>query len=402
MSVKAHGSSEQALWLISCRLDSCLACGGASIGLLAALLAIFWRGDRELDALDFVLSELHLGATYQAIVRRRLWRRLPVDVLLVPLVILAITYALSMSGQTVLLTSIAMYAAIWHRGRQNLGVARFYQRQLGGPASQAHKWLFCGAVYLPMVAGLVAYTHLAPLQYEGEPYLALNLGAEITSIVGFAAAGWVIAYFVCTLWLKRAEQPAKWVTKKAWEWFEKRGTNGKYPIASSSAAFIGRLATSERRVVQTPAAASQAHGPLIHPGERWVVLAHAVAFASGYILGAANASFLLVLAVHHEVQYLYFTYAMSRRSAQFREASHGEMGASISDCYSTGVRETENAFRSELKHVAFFFVWPAIGFGGAVAGGWLALEWLAPLGVGGLFCHYWLDGRIWTRRSFQT
>jgi len=24
-----------------------------------------------------------------------------------------------------------------------------------------------------------------------------------------------------------------------------------------------------------------------------------------------------------------------------------------------------------------------------------------PLGVGGLFCHYWLDGRIWTRRSFQ-
>jgi hypothetical protein len=32
-----------------------------------------------------------------------------------------------------------------------------------------------------------------------------------------------------------------------------------------------------------------------------------VAFSSGYALGASNASFLLVLAVHHEVQYLYFT-----------------------------------------------------------------------------------------------
>jgi hypothetical protein len=42
-----------------------------------------------------------------------------------------------------------------------------------------------------------------------------------------------------------------------------------------------------------------------------------------------------------------------------------------------------------------------IGFGGAVVGGWFALEWLAPLGLGGLFCHYWLDGRIWTRRAFQ-
>jgi hypothetical protein len=42
-----------------------------------------------------------------------------------------------------------------------------------------------------------------------------------------------------------------------------------------------------------------------------------------------------------------------------------------------------------------------IGFVGAVVGGWLQFQWLVPLGVGGLFCHYWLDGRIWTRRSFQ-
>jgi hypothetical protein len=35
----------------------------------------------------------------------------------------------------------------------------------------------------------------------------------------------------------------------------------------------------------------------VHLGERYVVLAHALAFGSAYVLGASNASFLLVLAV---------------------------------------------------------------------------------------------------------
>jgi hypothetical protein len=52
----------------------------------------------------------------------------------------------------------------------------------------------------------------------------------------------------------------------------------------------------------------------------------------------------------------------------------------------------------EMHFAVGFLRWPIIGFVGAVGGGWLNLEWLAPLGVGGLFCHYWLDGRIWTRR----
>jgi hypothetical protein len=51
--------------------------------------------------------------------------------------------------------------------------------------------------------------------------------------------------------------------------------------------------------------------------------------------------------------------------------------------------------------VASFLLWPVVGFVGAVVGGWLQLNWLAPLGLGGLFCHYWLDGRIWTRRSLN-
>jgi hypothetical protein len=315
--------------------------------LLAVILVIFLHGDRELDALDFVLSEFHLGATYEAIVRRRLWRRLPFDVLAVPLVILAIAYALSLSGQTILLTSIAMYAAVWHRGRQSLGVARFYQRAMGGPVSRAHEVLFRGAIYLPMLAAMLAYTHLVPT-YDGQPYLALNAGAEITATVGVAATLWVIGYVSWTFLRQRDLRPV--------------------------------------------AAAPQGVGTQIHPGECWLVLAHAMAFASGYALGATNASFLLVLAVHHEVQYLYFAYAMSGRAGK-SEA----VGCSATKPPAAAGRE----FRTEVEHAASFVVWPVIGFTGAIAGGWLELEWLAPLGVGGLFCHYWLDGRIWTRRSFQ-
>jgi hypothetical protein len=353
MSVGTHSSSERRLWLFSRRADFWLACGGASVGLLAAVLLIIWHGDRELDALDFVLSEFHLGATYDAIIRRRLWRHRQVDVLVVPLVILALTYALSMSGQTMLLTSIVMYAAVWHRGRQSLGVARFYQRGVGGPVSRAHNLLFRGAIYLPMLAGMLAYTRLAA-DYEGKPYLALSCGAEITSIAGLAAAVWVVAYLVWTLCRNRGE-----------------------------------------RVISAP----QKVGDLVHPGEWWVVLAHAVAFGSGYALGASNASFLLVLAVHHEVQYLYFTYAMARHSTGFHAVSKAGIDAAVKDFHVKTSNEYGEALRTEAGHAASFLVWPVIGFAGAVVGGWSELEWLAPLGMGGLFCHYWLDGRIWTRRG---
>jgi hypothetical protein len=354
MSLEAHGSSERLRWLISRRADFWLACGGASVGLLGAVLLILLRGDRELDAIDFVLSEFHLGATYDAIIRRRRWRHRRVDVLLIPLVILALAYALSLGGQTILLMSIAMYAAVWHRGRQSLGVARFYQRGMGGPVSRAHALLFRGAIYLPMLAAVLAYTHLAPGEYEGEPYLALSVGAEITWTMGFAAALWVIAYLAWTLWQSRGNRLPF--------------TLGKTKIR-------------------------------IHPGEWWVVLAHGVAFGSGYVLGASNAAFLLVLAVHHEVQYLYFTYAVSR-PAGFRDRSQTAMEPAMNRSGAQLI-ETRRRFQTELRHATTFAVWPVIGFVGAIAGGWFDLPWLAPLGTGGLFCHYWLDGRIWTRRSFQ-
>jgi hypothetical protein len=344
--VKTRSSSEQCPWLISRRADFWLASGGASLGLIAAIGLILLYGDREIDSIDLVLSEFHLGATYYTILQRRLWRRLPLDVLLVPALILALTYALTMSGQKALLTSITIYAAVWHRGRQSLGVARFYQSAAGGPVSAVHGRLFSGAIYLPMVAALLAYTHLAPVEYEGERYFALDIGGEATSFVAIAAAAWVFVYF-------------------AW-------------------------ALHGPGAARRPDAHDSRSG--VHAGEWWVVLAHAVAFGSAYALGASNASFLLVLAVHHEVQYLYFTFAMSRRSAVDRATAAS---------YGTAFSEGGDIFGAELKHAALFIICPVIGFAGAVAGGWYAIESLAPLGVGGLFCHYWLDGRIWTKRALS-
>ena len=349
-------SSERSLWLFSRRADFWLACGGASIGLLAAIVLIILRGDRELDAIDFVLSEFHLGATYDAILRRRLWYHRRFDVLLIPPVILALTYALSLGGQTILLTSIAMYAAVWHRGRQSLGVARFYQRGMGGPVSRTHEVLFRGAIYLPMLAAVLAYTQLAPGEYEGEPYVALSVGAEITWTVGLGAVVWVIAYFAWTLAQSRADS-----------------------------------------VTFTP----EKTGIRIHPGEWWVVLAHGVAFGSGYVLGASNVSFLLVLAVHHEVQYLYFTYAMAGRPRNFPEATKTANSLATIELNSIASDKVGRVLQPEMKSAVSFLLWPVIGFVGAIVGGWSELEWLAPLGVGGLFCHYWLDGRIWTKQSFH-
>jgi hypothetical protein len=222
--------------------------------------------------------------------------------------------------------------------------------------SRLHNCLFRGASYLPMMAAVLAYTHLAPADFEGKPYFALNFGAEITSFLGFVAALWVIAYLTWTQWRNQA----------------------------------GHVSGEPANV-----------GIRLHPGECWVVLAHGVAFGSGYALGASNASFLLILAVHHEVQYLYFTYAMARRPGNFYAVSKAGTEPALKDLDWKAACKDKSPLRTEVKHAASFLVWPAVGFAGAIAGGWSELEWIAPLGIGGLFCHYWLDGRIWTRGSCQ-
>jgi hypothetical protein len=80
-------------WFVSARADFWVASAGGASLLIVMALVLLWHGDRELDAADLLLSELHLGATYDAIVRRRLWRRMPLDVVAMPLAIVVATYA---------------------------------------------------------------------------------------------------------------------------------------------------------------------------------------------------------------------------------------------------------------------------------------------------------------------
>ena len=221
-------------------------------------------------------------------------------------------------------------------GPTKLGVARFYQGGVGGPASRLHEVLFRGAIYLPMLASALAYTQLAPAKYEGEPYVALSVGAEMTWTVGLAAVLWVITYFTWTTLRQRRVDRVRFTPDK-----------------------------TEIR---------------IHPGEWWTVLAHGVAFGSGYVLGASNVSFLLVLAVHHEVQYLYFTYAMARRPESFRTVHTAAIDRATKGFDLRDSWEDARGLR-ELKRTASFLVWPVIGYIGAIVGGWSELEWLAPLGT---------------------
>ena len=305
-------------WLVSERADFWLASAGGATLLVAMGLVLLWHGSRELDAADLLLSELHLGATYDAIVRRRLWRHMPLDVLAMPLAIVAATYALVLGGGALLVTTAVLYLGAWHRGRQNLGIARYYQRSLGGPVSPRHRWLLAAAFYLPMLAGVAYYTSTAPT-HEGEAFHGLSLGPGVLWTLGALAVAGVVAYL-------------------GWS--------------------VGRTA-------------------LVHPGERWLVVANAVAFGSAYVLGAWAVSFILVLAVHHEVQYLYFTYAVARRADAARAPG----------------------ILPELGRLARFAVWPALGLASWAACTYAGTDALLPFLTAGLLAHYWLDGRIWTARA---
>lgn len=305
-------------WLISRSGDFWLACAGGGVVLLAMAAALQWYGDRELDTADLLLSELHLGATYDAVVRGRLWRRMPLDVVVIPLAIVLATFAAMMGGHSLAVTSITLYLAAWHRGRQNFGIARYYQTRLGGALSSAHEQMFRAAIYLPMVAGVLYFTDTSFL-YEGEVYMSLEIDPGFIWALGALAVTSVLAYLAFT------------------------------------------VRNRDR----------------IHPGERWVVLANALAFGSAYVLGAWSVSFILVLVVHHEVQYLYFTYAMARRSASLRLRT----------------------LLDELRLLASFVMWPAIGLASWAVCQRLEAAWVSPFLVSGLLCHYWLDGRIWTRRA---
>ena len=191
------------------------------------------------------------------------------------------------SSQSVLLTSIAMYAAVWHRGRQSFGIARFYQRQRRRADLVTCTVGFFPARFTCLWQPPFSCTgHLAPEKYEGEPYYAHRLWhGRLPGHWASVASGWVAAYFIWTSLTDPAAPP-----------IEPLGKRKKF-----------------KRCILV---------------ERWVVLAHAVAFGSAYVLGATNASFLLVLVVHHEVQYLYFTYAVARWPMGARQTGEPESRAS--------------------------------------------------------------------------
>jgi hypothetical protein len=169
-----------------------------------------------------------------------------------------------------------------------------------------------------MAAGVAWFTSTAPL-HEGEEYYGLGLDPAVLWALGALAAASLAAYLVFAI------------------------------------RFRGE----------------------VHPGERWLVVANALAFGSAYVLGAWSVSFILVLVVHHEVQYLYFTYAMARRAASARLSRPS----------------------GELRLLGSFIVWPLIGLASWAVCQYYDSAWLTPFLVSGLLCHYWLDGRIWTGRA---
>ena len=320
-------------WLLSERADFWVASAGGGALLIVIALVLLWRGDRELSAADVLLGELHLGATYAAIVRRRLWRRMPLEVLAIPLAIVVVTYSLLLNDGASLVTTAILYAGAWHRGRQGLGIARHYQRRAGGPVSSLHGWLLSTSFYLPMMAAVAYYTSTAET-HEGEAFHALSLNSEVLWGLASGAAASVVAYLLCTM--------------------------GRTAVPDSGAQnFIGH------------------GGAVVHPCERWLVLANTLGFGSAYVLGAWTASFVLVLAIHHEVQYLYFTYALARPADASR--APGVPG--------------------EVRRLARFALWPAIGLTSWAMCTVSGLGVLEPFLTAGLLGHYWLDGRIWTARA---
>lgn len=312
-------------WLLSERGDFWIVSAGGGALLIVLALVLSWHGDRELSVADLLLGELHLGATYGTIVRRQLWRRMPLDVLAIPLAILVATYILLLNDQALLVTTTIIGFGAWHRGRQNLGIARHYQRRAGGPVSSQHDRLLSAAFYLPMIAGVAHFVSVAP-SYEGDPFHGLSLEPEVTWGLASGAALSVVAYLLWT---------------------------------------IGRTA------------APGTEPPGVHPCERWLVLANALGFGSAYVLGAWASSYVLVLAIHHEAQYLYFAYAVTRGG----DAPGGQ-----------GVA-------TEVRRLARFALWPAIGLTSWVMCKTSGLDVLDPFLTAGLLGHYWLDGRIWTGRA---
>jgi hypothetical protein len=148
--------------------------------LLAMAGVLHWHGQRELDAADLVA---------------------------VPLVIVAVTCLLMLGGQSLAVTTAAVYLAAWHRGRQNFGIARFYQERMGGPPARWHRRSLHAAIHLPMAAGVAYFTSTAPL-HEGQRYLCLAI--EPAGLAALGAAAVASLAWSCTTRCSTCTSPTRW------------------------------------------------------------------------------------------------------------------------------------------------------------------------------------------------
>ena len=245
------------MWLISARADFWVACAGGASLLVAMGSTLLLIGDRQLSATDLLLSELHLGATYGAIPRRRLWRRMPLEVLVVPLAILAGAYALAAHERSVLLATSILYLGAWHRGRQNLGIARPIEAR--GRAGVAwRRWIFSAAIYCRWRRRRLL--HRPPRRITRVSSTWSALASPVLGALGALALG-SLAHSL-----------------------DRRRIDGRGRIAGR---VVLRRSAGSCRQRRRPSAAPTWGGleRLVHAGA----------------------------GLHHEVQYLYFTYATARR-----------------------------------------------------------------------------------------
>ena len=284
---------------------------------------------------DLLLSELHLGATYDAIVRRRLWRRMPVDVLLVPLAIVAATYALLLNG--------------WPRSRHDddplprrlasrppePGDRALLPAAAGGPASVHHRWLLAMAFYSPMVAARRLLHEHGRRPTRARPSTACR---SIPGSCGGSAA-----------WRPPASRHIS------------RWTVGR----------TAAIGAGPETAPRTPGARRPPRRAMARPGQRGGLRQRLRAGRLDRVVRSRARR-----PPRGAVSLLHLCHRAARREVR---RGHGLV--------------------PELRRLVRFAVWPVIGLASWAACTFSGVDALLPFLTAGLLGHYWLDGRIWTARA---
>ena len=294
-------------------------------------LVLLLLGDRQLSAADLLLSELHLGATYDAVWRRRLWRRMPFDVLVVPLAILAATYALAMTDRPAAPPHLP--SSTWAPGIEAA-------RTSGSPATTR------GAREgrrPPGTAGSSRRPSTCRWRRPSPTSRAPRRRSRGRAVprTGADRAG-----------ARRARGP---------------GARERPRLPGVGVELMRRTGLDDRAT----------GGPVVHPAERWLVLANAVGLRQR-LRGRC-----LERRLHPGAG------APPRGAVPLLHLRDGPAGQ----------RGRRPGLGGELSLLGSFAVWPAVGLASWAACTLSGLDWLSPFLAAGLLSHYWLDGRIWTARA---